>query len=173
MTPPDAPTGPALRAPDRTLDPRVVPLWRNVIMLATAFAVLIPAVIAVLTLVAGAPAVVSVVAGAVACAAAVLGGALALVWPPRRFARFRWVVVDEGVVVRRGWLWQRLQIVPHSRIQAVDAKRGPLERRAGLATVHLRTASPDASPRIPGLAADEADALAEHIARHAGTDDAT
>ena len=93
--------------------------------------------------------------------------------PRRRFARFRWDVTDDGVIVRHGWLWEVLHIVPHTRIQAVDARSGPVERGQGLATLHLRTASATGSPRIPGLDRAVAEALAAEIARRAGTEDAT
>jgi uncharacterized protein len=158
--------------PGRTLDPRVVRVWTAATVIATAVGVAGACAAAAVFAIAdvGGAAIGAVVAAAVV---AVVGGSLAAVVPRRRFARFRWDVTDNGVLVRHGWLWEVLHIVPHTRIQAVDARSGPLARRQGLATLHLRTASATGSPRIPGLDRAVAEVLAAEIARRAGTEDAT
>lgn len=165
-------TGPRLIEPSTPLDPRAVGLWAGQCRLAAAVGLSVPGTVAVILLVSGARTPGLVLAG-VAVALGAIGVVLSVVWPPRFHARYRWEVLPEGVVVARGWLWRQLQVVPHSRIQAVDSSSGPWERRAGLASVHLRTASPQGSPKIPGLDAQVARDLAALIAERAGTDDAT
>ena len=41
-------------------------------------------------------------------------------------------------------------------VQLVEVESGPLERAFGLATVTLKTASPETGARIPGLSPEEA-----------------
>jgi uncharacterized protein len=158
--------------PSQTLDPGVVRVWTTAAVIATALVAALALAVAAAFAVAGIGGV-AIGAVVIAVVVAVAGGSLAAVVPRRRFARFRWDVTDDGVVVRHGWLWEVLHIVPHNRIQAVDARSGPIERGQGLATLHLRTASATGSPRIPGLDRAAAELLAGEVARRAGTEDAT
>jgi putative membrane protein len=43
------------------------------------------------------------------------------------------------VVTRSGWLLRRTSLVPHVKAQSVRLRQGPLQRRLGLATVHVDT----------------------------------
>jgi membrane protein YdbS with pleckstrin-like domain len=158
--------------PAEPLDPRVVRLWSWYWHLAT---------LVVLALAAGAGVLVTVLAdGAVVwgtwvVAAAAVGtcAAGARAWPRRAYRYHRWEVRPEGVLVQEGVLRRTLHVVPHGRIQAVDCSSGPLERRLGLSTLHLRTASDEGSPSIPGLGAVRAAALAAAIAARARREDGT
>lgn len=55
-------------------------------------------------------------------------------------------------------------MVPFGRVQYVDVVSGPIDRRYGLKTLRLNTASPSSNARVPGLPADVADKLAKDIA---------
>ncbi len=69
----------------------------------------------------------------------------------------RWVLDDAGLWLRQGRLWWRETRVPVSRVQHVDLKHGPLERRFGLATLVVHTAAVHLSGiTVRGL--DDADA---------------
>lgn len=70
---------------------------------------------------------------------------------------------DDDLLVRHGVLALRLEVVPYGRMQLVDVSAGPLQRRAGIATVALRTASPSTQARIPGLAPTEAARLRDRL----------
>jgi membrane protein YdbS with pleckstrin-like domain len=48
-------------------------------------------------------------------------------------------------------------------MQYVDIQAGPLERAYGIASVHLHTASPGTSARIPGLPREEAARLRDRL----------
>ncbi|MFN8121761.1 MAG: PH domain-containing protein [Thermoleophilia bacterium] len=161
---------PRLVEPSQPLDPRAVGLWTAQSWLGTVGATLVPGVVAVVLLATG-HRTPGLVFAAIAVVLAAAGAAFSLTWPPRYHARYRWEVLPEGVVVARGWLWRTVQVVPHTRIQAVDSSSGPMERRAGLASVHLRTASREGSPHIPGLDAEVARGLAARIAEAAGAED--
>ncbi len=101
------------------------------------------------------------VAVAVLALAAALGG-----WIGARLRHQRWKLDDEGLWLRTGRLWWRETRVPASRVQHVDLKHGPLERRFGLATLVVHTAAVHLSGiTVRGL--DEADAqrLRDALAR--------
>src|SRR5690242_9353251 len=70
---------------------------------------------------------------------------------------------DEDLYVKHGALYRRLVAVPYGRMQYVDVTAGPLEQAYGIATVHLHTASPHTSARIPGLPRDEAARLRDRL----------
>jgi len=168
----DSPPVPRVIDPSQPLDPRAIPLWTRQSGLVAAGIAAVPGAVAVVLLALGVR-TAALAFVAVAVVLGVLGAAVSMLWPARYHANYRWELLPEGVVVAHGWLWRTVQVVPHSRIQAVDSISGPMERGAGLATVHLRTASPQGSPRIPGLDAEVARGLAALIAERAGADDAT
>ena len=70
---------------------------------------------------------------------------------------------DEDLYVRHGVMFRRLVVVPYGRMQYVDVQAGPLEQVFRIASVHLHTASPGTSARIPGLPAGEAARLRDRL----------
>ena len=142
----------------KSLDARVVRLWRWHILFWTLGLALTVAVAGWL-LEFGAR-------SALAAFAALLPGLLlALLWPSARYRSWSFEVRDADVVLRRGVWWRVTSIVPHSRIQHVDTTHGPLERKLGLSSVVLFTAGTvGASIEIPGLPVGEAAALRDLLA---------
>lgn len=116
--------------------------------------------------------VVSIVAGALfawwitGIGAAI--GLIALVWGiwliPRNWRAWGYAERDDDLLVKHGVLVRKLSVVPYGRMQFVDVNSGPLERRVGIATVQLHTASPATDARIPGLPPDEAARLRDRLA---------
>ena len=83
-----------------------------------------------------------------------------------------WRLDDEGLAVRRGRLWQRETRVPASRVQHLDLKRGPLQRRRGLSTLVVHTAGTrHSSVTIPHLDAADAERLRDRLGRQIDRDD--
>lgn len=74
-------------------------------------------------------------------------GAIALDPAPRRAAWLRpvgWRRMAYGadgrlIAVREGVLYRELTVVPHAKTQSVRLSQGPIQRRLGLATVHIDT----------------------------------
>jgi membrane protein YdbS with pleckstrin-like domain len=102
---------------------------------------------------------------------AVVGLAVALVvliWGlwliPRNWRAWGYAERDDDLLVKHGVLFRKLSVVPYGRMQFVDVNSGPLERRVGIATVQLHTASPATDARIPGLPPDEAARLRDRLA---------
>jgi membrane protein YdbS with pleckstrin-like domain len=141
--------------PDRRLDPRVVTLWRlSRLTRLTLFGLPFAGAVGV-----GLGAVLSPTIGAI------LAGALltwqltmAILWPALQYRHFRYSVREHDLLVQAGVLFRRWSAIPHSRIQHVDTRQGPLERFLGLARLQLFTAAGvSADGSIPGLDADEAE----------------
>jgi uncharacterized protein len=162
----EAAAEPARDTAERRLDPRVLHLWRADILLR---AVLTTA--AVLILAGAVPG--GAAWSAVAAAPVALGIALVLAWPPARYRRWRFRTRERDLYIRYGVVWRTVSVVPYSRIQHVDTRHGPLERWLGLARLVVYTAGVrGADVTIPGLAADEAEALREQLAAVGGSEDA-
>lgn len=85
-----------------------------------------------------------------------------------------WCLDDDGFALRRGRMWRTETRVPESRVQHLDLKRGPLERRYGLSTLVIHTAGTRHSAiTVSGLAEAEAEYLRDRLARqHDDGDDA-
>lgn len=90
----------------------------------------------------------------------------------RRYRYARWLLDDTGFGYRRGRLWQVETRVPRTRVQHVDLKRGPLERRFRLATLVVHTAGTrDSAVSVPGLDGEDAERLRDLLARQIDEDD--
>ena len=98
---------------------------------------------------------------------AVLLGVIATLWGllliPRNWRAWGYAERDDDLLVTRGVMFRALTVVPYGRMQFVDVASGPLERRYGLATVQLHTASPATDAKIPGLPAAEAARLRDRL----------
>lgn len=104
---------------------------------------------------------------AVAAIAAALTGALA--FPPLAYRRWRFGIDDEEIDLQHGRLWVERVLIPMARVQHVDTETGPLERRLGLASVRIHTAS--GGFEIPALDVERAAELRTRIARLARVGD--
>ena len=72
---------------------------------------------------------------------------------------------------RHGIWWRQLQLLPLARLQHVDLHSGPIERSMGLASLLLHTAGThEATVMIPGLDANEAVRLRDHLVAIGGDD---
>jgi membrane protein YdbS with pleckstrin-like domain len=86
-----------------------------------------------------------------------------IVGPGLRYRFWRYEIREDEVDLQHGFMVQARQLVPMSRIQHVDTRRGPLQQRFGLASVVFFTAA--GAMEIPALsqevAADVRDRIAE------------
>jgi uncharacterized protein len=147
----------------RRLDRRVTTAWWIALAMWLVVIVAVGLGVGVLTR-STAPLVLGLsVAGAV-----LLGGAIMI---PLRYARYRYAFGPEALELQRGIWWRTRAAVPYHRIQHVDIEQGPLQRRLGLVSLHLRTAAASSIGRLPGLAADEADVLRGWLITRSGSAD--
>jgi membrane protein YdbS with pleckstrin-like domain len=146
--------------PAERLDPRAKALWRITGALG-ALPLLVGGALASLALlrVVEAPVLLAVVPSLTALGSFVV---LAGVAPALRWRRWRYEIRGDEVDLQRGIVWVSRTLVPLARIQHVDTRNGPLQRRFGLATVVFYTA---AGPnQIPELSAPVAAAVRDRIA---------
>lgn len=95
--------------------------------------------------------------------AAVLLVVYAGVEPLVRYRVHRWETTSQAVYARSGWLVREWRAAPLSRVQTVDAVRGPIEQILGLATLRVTTASSYGAIDIGGLDHETASRLAEEL----------
>ena len=155
--------------PDRQLDPRVVMLWRlsravRLALFGLPFAVMVYTGLSI---------AVSATLGAIVALAMIAFNIVMLIlWPALEYRYFRYAVREHDLLVQAGVLFRRWSAVPHSRIQHVDTRQGPLERALGLARLQIFTAAGvSADGSIPGLDAKEAEQLRDTLSQKGGMDD--
>ena len=134
----------------------VSPAYAKVAAIATALWVAVPVIAAVVcAMIWG-----STLRWLIFVAMAVVLAALWLVYLAARRARMIGYHEAEGeLMVCRGILVRRVDIVPYVRMQEVTVESGPLLRAHGLATVTMETASVQTNTAIPGLPSEEAKRL--------------
>lgn len=86
---------------------------------------------------------------------AVLGSLLYLstLWhPPRRYDAWSYRLTEQVLELRYGVFWRTSVMIPLTRLQHVDLKQGPLDRRWGVASLEVHTAGTShSSHEIPCL----------------------
>lgn len=153
--------------PAHRLDPRAIGLWRLTgvmqsvpILAGGAFATYL------LYGMAEAPVYLAALPVLGAAALAVLS---VFVLPPLLWRRWRYEIRPLEVDLQRGLIRVTRTLVPMVRVQHVDTKRGPLQRRLGLSTVVFYTAA--GANEIPQLAQDTAAEVRDRIAELTRTAD--
>lgn len=146
-----------LRPPRHRIDRRAI-LWWTLQSLARSGTLLIAAIAAYVLWEPARPWLVVVVAGTI-----LLTVATVLVEPWWRYSVHRWETTDDAVYGLSGWLVREWRVAPISRIQTVDAVRGPIEQMLGLSTLRVTTASSKGAIEIGGLNAEIAAEIAERL----------
>ena len=82
----------------------------------------------------------------------------------RRVRSFGYLERSDDLLVTSGILSRRLVIVPYGRMQLVDVRSGPIDRRLGVTTVQLHTAAATTDAAVPGLEPEVAAALRDRLA---------
>ena len=83
----------------------------------------------------------------------------------RQVAAWAYAEREDDLLIRKGVMLRSMVVVPYGRMQYVDVQAGPLDRRLGVATVQLHTASAGTDAVIPGLPPEEAARLRDRLAR--------
>ena len=146
-----------IRPPSRRLSRRFI-LWRTLHTLCWAVGVL-----GTLGAVYGFVAVTRPWLGPVLLVAAPIYAVHLAIMPTLRYRVHRWETTDDAVYALSGWLDQKWQIVPISRIQSIDTRIGPIQRRLRLATVTVTTASAEGAITIEGLDRQEAEEATDRL----------
>lgn len=140
--------------PTKSLDPRMMRVWR----IHEAIALASYLVVALVLLAIVRPAWLVAV-----CVALLALQAVALaVLPGLRYRRWRYDVTTTDVLIRSGLIVVKTSVIPMVRVQHVETKQGPILKASGLASVTVTTAG--SSFDIPGLELAEAEALRDQVA---------
>lgn len=95
---------------------------------------------------------------------AVAAAALTWVVLERQWQAWGYAEREDDLLVRSGLVVRRVSVVPYGRMQFVDVLAGPLDRRIGVAAVHLHTAAAAADVHVPGIERAEAERLRDRLA---------
>ncbi|GAB3346785.1 PH domain-containing protein [Lysobacter tyrosinilyticus] len=107
-----------------------------------------------------------------ALGAAVLMAMLGLWVGFRQFRHIAWRLDNDGLAIRRGRMFQRETRVPATRVQHLDLKRGPWQRKRELSTLVVHTAGTRHSAvTLPYLDAADAERLRDVLGRQVDRDD--
>ncbi|MDO5619160.1 PH domain-containing protein [Kocuria sp.] len=87
-----------------------------------------------------------------------------LIEPFWRYHVHRWEIGDNATYTVTGWLRVEWRASPISRIQTVDAIRGPIDQMLGLSTLRITTASSYGAVNVVGLDEKTAREAAERLA---------
>jgi membrane protein YdbS with pleckstrin-like domain len=150
----------------RPLDARVVTVWRIEGALGSLVALLAGGGLSALLVVLDVP---LYLAALPVVAAAIYAAIMLAVVPGRRWTSWRYAIGEAEIELRHGIWWQTWTRIPMARVQHVDTRRGPLERRYGLASIVVYTAA--GARQIPGLAIETAEASRDRIATLANVRD--
>src|SRR3954454_602612 len=96
-------------------------------------------------------------------AAAVVIVIIRLAFVTRSWRSWGYVEREDDLYITHGVIFRTLIAVPYGRMQLVEVASGPLERSFGLATVSMKTASPETNATIPGLPPEEAARLRDRL----------
>ncbi|MBI8999392.1 PH domain-containing protein [Corynebacterium sp. CCM 9185] len=83
---------------------------------------------------------------------------------PAQVRLLGWAETTDELLITKGRIWYTFTVVPYGRVQFVDVSSGPVQRRFGLKTLTLHTASSTSDSEIPGLDSVTADALRDRLA---------
>ncbi|MFT3943685.1 MAG: PH domain-containing protein [Ancrocorticia sp.] len=82
-----------------------------------------------------------------------------MVMDPRRVRATGYAELTDELVIAKGIMFRKVEVIPYGRMQQVTVSAGPLLHRYGLAKVKLVTASAGTDSEIPAVPRDEAERL--------------
>jgi len=86
---------------------------------------------------------------------------------PLSWQRTGFQLVDGVVLLRRGFVWRSLAIVPLARLQSLELQQGPIDRLLGLAETRFHTVSGPVRPRLGAMDSTTGVELFETVAARA------
>ncbi|NUL44716.1 PH domain-containing protein [Cellulosimicrobium funkei] len=86
---------------------------------------------------------------------------LALV--PRRVRAMGYAEREDDFVFKSGLWFRRVLAVPYGRLQYLDINEGPLQRRFGIRSLELQTASAATNATIEGIPAEDSERLRDRL----------
>jgi len=98
---------------------------------------------------------------------------LFFIWAPRSTKRMRYLLREQDINLQRGFLFWKMVSVSCNRIQHLEVRQGPIERRFGLAVLIIYTAGTQGSDlKIPGLTLTKAQQLKSQLLNNINAEEA-
>ena len=107
-------------------------------------------------------------AGAVAVGVAAIGWW----WPGVAYRHWSYRLGEDAIEVDHGVAFRTHSVIPYFRVQHVDTSQGPIDRRLGLTSLTIHTASAATDATLPGLADADARDVRSFVLDRAGAGDA-
>lgn len=96
-------------------------------------------------------------------AAFLLWAVIDLALVPRRVRALGYSEQEDELLLRSGILSRQITAVPYGRLQYLDVNEGPLQRRFGIRTLTIKTASGSTDASLDGIEPAESDRLREEL----------
>ncbi|QNU68416.1 PH domain-containing protein [Ruminiclostridium herbifermentans] len=82
-------------------------------------------------------------------------------YPAIEYRQWGYIISDDRVEIRHGIFLIKITVIPIVRIQHITISQGPINRRLGISTINVHTASGVFA--IEGISSEEASAMAEML----------
>jgi putative membrane protein len=86
---------------------------------------------------------------------------------PLSWRRTGYLLLDDAVLLRRGFVWRSLAIVPLARLQSLELQQGPIEAALRLSEARFHTVSGPVRPRLAAIDGPTGVRLFEEVAARA------
>ena len=154
----------------RQLDPRIRTVWRVGAALRSALVAVV--LLAAAGIAIGADVLAPPVAIGLALVLALGVAAFGWWWPGVTYRHWSYRLGDEAIEVDHGVAFRVHSVIPYFRVQHVDTAQGPIDRRLGLTSLTIHTASAATDATLPGLADEDARSVRALVLDRAGAGDA-
>lgn len=82
-------------------------------------------------------------------------------YPAIEYRQWGYIITEDRVEIKHGIFFIQTTIIPIIRVQHVTIAQGPINRKLGISTIHINTAS--GIFKIEGLSDDDAKSIAESL----------
>ncbi len=81
----------------------------------------------------------------------------------KRFQRERFALRERDLTHWKGFWWRKERTVPFVRVQHVAVEQGPIQKRFGICSLHVHTASSEGDLALEGLSLEDAERVKAFI----------
>ncbi|XNS28180.1 PH domain-containing protein [Citricoccus nitrophenolicus] len=90
-------------------------------------------------------------------------GLVEMILIPRRVRAMGYAERDDDFLFKSGLWFRRVLAVPYGRLQYLDVKEGPVQRRFGIRSLELQTASASTNATIEGIPVEDSERLRDAL----------
>ncbi|MGM7666893.1 PH domain-containing protein [Microbacterium sp. A93] len=90
-------------------------------------------------------------------------GVVEMILIPRRVRAMGYAEREDDFLFKSGLWFRRVLAVPYGRLQYLDVKEGPVQRRYGIRSLELQTASASTNATIEGIPVEDSERLRDAL----------